>query len=352
MGFSALLSGLLLGGAAAAVHQPSSGELALRSVFASAAQAIKSSSLKNPRALLVETLPLLQAQAAAAFQPPSDWRRAAPAAGDDYYAFIPIVVNVSFTPAGQTSAAWSAPCFAVNNASYTVNANGSVVFTLHASQPSSSNCSDFYMIATVDGLNTQLVSAAGSFDIMLPNPNSRPGSSTWLANTGPRLFRFPMSDPWAVLASIVDTISLFVPALTEPILDAASAARNRDFLANHVNINFAPRSAGLVNLDESYFGSGDCLAIHRMDGLSTLESWGTGAHTSHIAMFLRMGPAQDLYIVESTDTTSDWPVPNIQRTLWKNWVPMALASNYSIGGWCCEDINVFCVYVNLSVWWG
>jgi hypothetical protein len=130
---------------------------------------------------------------------------------------------------------------------------------------------------------------------------------------------------------LLDTVTLFVPSLTEQYLDEGSEERNREFLQQYANIVYPNRTAGVTDVDMSFVQSGDMLAIHRMDGLGSLEQWISGESTSHIAMFMRMPPDNTLYVVESTDTTSFWPNPNIQKTQYDpQWKAMAIAANYSI----------------------
>lgn len=58
----------------------------------------------------------------------------------------------------------------------------------------------------------------------------------------------------------------------------------------------------------------------RLDGLDPMIMYGTGSHSGHSVMALRM--EGNLYIVESQDSWY-WPVHRIQRTLFKEWMKNA-----------------------------
>lgn len=58
----------------------------------------------------------------------------------------------------------------------------------------------------------------------------------------------------------------------------------------------------------------------RLDGLDPMIMYGSGSHSGHTVMALRM--EGDLYIVESTFAPY-WPVLQVQRTLYKEWIKWA-----------------------------
>lgn len=165
---------------------------------------------------------------------------------------------------------------------------------------------------------------------MWQNPDTPTGAAAWAQREGIRLFGF-YNGVLDSLVDVIDTASLFIPSLTSgPQLDDGSAERNRQFLASYVNIAMPERTTTGLTLDPSQINSGDLLAIHRLDGLGTMEEFGTGEHTTHIAMAMRLGEEQALFVVESTDKTNFWPNPNIQKTAWDEWIALSVACNYSI----------------------
>lgn len=158
------------------------------------------------------------------------------------------------------------------------------------------------------------------------------GTEEWVSHSGIRIFRF-LFEPLDLIGDILDTASLYLPALSEPVLDEASAERNLKFLHDYAGgVEMPVRTQGVTPIDESLIKSGTLMAINRLDGLGTLEDWATGARTTHIATLMWLGTGADraLHVVESTDKESYWPNPNIQSTLLKEWIPLAVAANYSV----------------------
>jgi hypothetical protein len=90
-----------------------------------------------------------------------------------------------------------------------------------------------------------------------------------------------------------------------------------------------PRSSGVVNFDTSAIKSGDYFGIIRMDGLSPIIMYGTGAHISHNAMAMWLTEedgTEELYVFESQGGWY-WPVNGLQKTKFSEW--MKLAENAS-----------------------
>lgn len=58
--------------------------------------------------------------------------------------------------------------------------------------------------------------------------------------------------------------------------------------------------------------------IQRLDGLSSIMMYGTGSMASHTAMAMWF-PDGKLYVLESQDNTF-WPVRNIQKNLYEDWI--------------------------------
>jgi hypothetical protein len=216
--------------------------------------------------------------------------------GDGFYAVLPEYITAAVP---GTSTSWSSSCFESNTALTTGSGlNFKLNITsgaLNASAPT--GCVDLYFVATVEFLSIVEVSAAGS--IITPFNATTSAGSTWVGREGIRIFRF-LHDPLTTISDALATISLFIPSLTEATLDPASQALNAKFLQDYVNITMLPRAVDLIDMDWSYVQSGDLMVISRLDGLGTMEQWGTGASSSHIVMAVRVGEAQDLYIAEST----------------------------------------------------
>jgi len=73
-----------------------------------------------------------------------------------------------------------------------------------------------------------------------------------------------------------------------------------------------------IQIDEALIQSGDYFAITRMDGLDQIIQIGTGSHSGHSVVALRMDG--ELYIVESQEAWY-WPIKHgIQRNPYKTWL--------------------------------
>ncbi|KAA0173886.1 hypothetical protein FNF27_04642 [Cafeteria roenbergensis] len=193
-----------------------------------------------------------------------------------------------------------------------------------------SPCDELYLIATAATFQLVSLDALGVHSVPIANVDTPAGAAEWTAREGVRILRFygGFAD---TVTQILDTVSLFVPALTSgPELDAASMKLNRDFIKQYLNLTTVDRPKIFTGIDAKDINTGDMLAIHRADGLGTLEQFGTGEATSHIAMAVRIGPLNQLFVVESTDKDAYWPNPNIQKTAWDDWIAMSLACNYTV----------------------
>ena len=110
-------------------------------------------------------------------------------------------------------------------------------------------------------------------------------------------------------------IPLFGPKVPEYMEKA-----NIEFLEWAVDYKMEVRKTQKVVIDESLIQSGDYLAVMRLDGLDPMIMYGTGSHSGHSIIALRM--EGNLYIVESQDAWY-WPTHRIQRTLFSEWIKSA-----------------------------
>lgn len=96
---------------------------------------------------------------------------------------------------------------------------------------------------------------------------------------------------------------------------------NREFLKWGMNYEMTERTIRNMNLDESLINSGDLIAVQRVDGLSSMIMYGTGAHSSHSVVALRHSDGR-LYFVESNDA-AQWATKRVQRNLYHEWLKEA-----------------------------
>jgi len=94
-----------------------------------------------------------------------------------------------------------------------------------------------------------------------------------------------------------------------------------------MNWSLEERTTQVVEIDESLIGSGDFLAIFRLDGLDPLVMYGTGSHAGHSTMALRFDG--ELYVVESQDAWY-WPVKSIQRNKFSDWIQYAANADFHV----------------------
>jgi hypothetical protein len=132
-------------------------------------------------------------------------------------------------------------------------------------------------------------------------------------------------------------------------VDAASAQRNYDFLERYANISMPPRAVHNVAVEPDLIGSGDVLVIHRPDGLSTLEQWGTGAATSHTTTFMRTEATGALMVCESQSKGADWPIDRIQCNDWAAWQAIAATNSYALV-WMPLTAEARAAWNNTAAW--
>jgi len=87
------------------------------------------------------------------------------------------------------------------------------------------------------------------------------------------------------------------------------------------------KNSDIFNVDEDLIQSGDYFAVTRMDGLDQIIEWGTGSHSGHSVIALRIDG--ELYITESQDGWY-WPKHGIQRNLFKDWVKYANNAGFNV----------------------
>lgn len=77
--------------------------------------------------------------------------------------------------------------------------------------------------------------------------------------------------------------------------------------------------------DPNLIQSGDFIAIFRLDGVDPMIMLGSGTHSGHSVMALRMDG--ELYIVESQDGWY-WPKHGIQKNKWSVWQEWAKNADF------------------------
>jgi len=236
-----------------------------------------------------------------------------------YFGWIPDSIG-GVVPKGQPLT-WNrvsgASCFKKNSASLSHVGDRTYTLSVTVDQPSTPGCSDFYLFATIDGLQLHTFSAPGTTDLTWTAPSDQSEGDAWdLANRGIRVFQF-RGNMIEMLGAVLDTVLLF-SAEASPTVSDEAAAMNRDFLRRYAGFEYEPRNASIVDLDPTMLKSGDYLAIMRFDGLDPMLAWAMGSTTGHAASLLWVDG--ELYVVESTVKSAFWPADGIQRTPYQTWV--------------------------------
>jgi len=115
--------------------------------------------------------------------------------------------------------------------------------------------------------------------------------------------------------------------LFDPKVPAYMEKANVDFMNWAVNYTLVERETQEVEIPEDMIQSGDYFAVMRLDGLDPMIMYGTGSHSGHSVVALRMDG--ELYITESQDAWY-WPTHRIQRTPYKKWLEHAKACDFHV----------------------
>ena len=135
--------------------------------------------------------------------------------------------------------------------------------------------------------------------------------------------------------SVFKTVLGFVGGLTTnpnlPIIGSHvpdyMVRQNLIFLNDTMGYKLIERTTQEVQIDPDTINSGDFFAIMRLDGIDPLIMYGSGTHSGHSVMALRI--EGELYIVESQDGWY-WPTHGIQKTKWAQWMQWAKNADFHV----------------------
>jgi len=250
-----------------------------------------------------------------------------------YYSFIPEFKGRA-VPGNPPTASWSTPCFSGCDASSSPqDAKGATEVSIRCTGAAPTPpghilptvCVDTYLVASVTGWKVLRVGKEGVTKLPWGGKGEDMGD---LAAYGARVFRFPASLSSAVEA-VWQTVELFRGPLSGAGVSKGDADRNAAFLRDYAHCDMSPREHADFPMDEADIQSGDAFGIVRLDGLDPLIMWGTGSRIGHTAAALRSQDGQ-LYVVESQDHTSYWPVGRVQKTPFNEWVRLASLADYNV----------------------
>ena len=243
----------------------------------------------------------------------------------EYFAWIPTYLGA--IPVTGDSFSFSGRCFSNNNGKATVLGDGSAVLDITFASPTTSgDCEELYAIATVEAVHLISVKKAETHTVEWKG-NMTSAQASWIQRNGFRVMRFNGTGE-ETTAQLLETVSLFFPALLNASIPEGDMERNVNFLANQAYYVMDKRPINVVTLDESLINDGDFFGVIRLDGLDPTLAWAMGAHTGHTTIALRFDG--ELYICESTTFSNYWPTGGIQRTPYAQWLKQAEAATYNV----------------------
>ena len=193
-----------------------------------------------------------------------------------------------------------------------------MTLTIDTENPDSLLCKDWFFFATTELHHVETFYLTGKHQITFKNISANAQAD--ILKNGFRVYMF--------CEGYIDTfISIFNFALmfigsdgVDPNLPIFGSHipeymehANLVFLKDLMGYDLQKRNITDYYYDPENIQSGDYLGVLRLDGLSPIIMYGSGAHASHATMALRFDG--ELYIVESRDGNY-WPRHGIQRNKW------------------------------------
>eukprot|EP00055_Hartaetosiga_balthica_P005934 m.18118 g.18118 ORF g.18118 m.18118 type:complete len:546 (+) comp4908_c0_seq1:45-1682(+) len=242
---------------------------------------------------------------------------------DIAFDFIPLYIG-SVMEGGSFN--WTSPCF--GSATMKASQLSSSGATLSASFANPTGCKEeVYLIATIEGLHFLVIDGATTKTFEWKNANMTNDQKQWIHNNGFYVLQFNGTVEF-LLESVAASAELFLPAdITKEVWEKVGE-RNVQFLREQAYYQLPERNITDVSLNESQINDGDFLGVLRLDGLDPMLAWAMGSHTGHTTIALRFDG--ELYICESTASSSYWPVNGIQKTPYKQWIAMAKEASYNV----------------------
>lgn len=205
---------------------------------------------------------------------------------------------------------------------------------LHVTAANSASmfCKDYFFIGTSNLFHIDYAFFSKSHVIEFTNLTE--DDKTEIQIEGLKIFQFcdGIADE---LGFVIKTLKLFMGGFGHnpdiPIIGGKIPAyqenANVDWINHNLHYKFERREIEDNVIDEKYIHSGDFFGAIRLDGLSPMIMYGTGAHLSHCITALWI--EGELYMIESQGGDY-WPVQAIQRTPYRTWVQYAKNADMNI----------------------
>jgi len=171
------------------------------------------------------------------------------------------------------------------------------------SKKRTATCSDWFLFGNTEITHAEEFVLPGQHKLKFKAPGPHVQEDVKVNGLETYLFCESMRDE---LISVFNTVKMYVGGLGmhgkiplfEPAVPEYMIEANRDFLKWSLDWDLEERTNGTnVEIDESEIASGDYFAVTRLDGLDPMIMWGTGSHSGHSVIALRMDG--ELYITES-----------------------------------------------------
>ena len=195
-----------------------------------------------------------------------------------------------------------------------------VIATLE--KPRNATCSDFFMLANTEIYHVEDFFTHGTHTLKFKATGEAAMDDLHANGVETYLFCEDMKDEllsvWTSIKAFAGGLGMHgkIPTFGPKVPEYMEKA-NLEFLKWAVGYEMETRTTQKVEIDESLIQSGDYFAVMRLDGLDPMIMYGTGSHSGHSVVALRMDG--NLYIVESQDAWY-WPDHKIQRTLFSEWM--------------------------------
>lgn len=165
-------------------------------------------------------------------------------------------------------------------------------------------CSDWFFFGTNEMYHIETFYLSGKHQITFKNLS--PQAKIDIMANGVKVYMF--CDGYVdTFTSVYNTILMFAGGIGTNGSDPSPywgahvpeymVKANLDFLNETMGYNIEDRPSAVYDYDPDLIQSGDFIAIFRLDGVDPIIMYGTGTHSGHSVMALRMDG--ELYIVES-----------------------------------------------------
>jgi len=233
---------------------------------------------------------------------------------------------------GHTKVSFEGNCFEEITFEITKTSETEFDVTATTAKKRDLTCSDFFLFGNTEIMHVEDFLTEGTHKMSFKA--SGPAAIADLQANGLETYLFCESLKDELL-SVMNSLKAFIGGLGmhgkiplfKPQVPEYMEKANLEFLKWAVDIDLEERKTRKVVIDEDLIQSGDYFAVQRLDGLDPMIMYGTGSHSGHSVVALRMDGK--LYITESQDAWY-FPTHRIQRTLFSEWIQYAEECDFNV----------------------